>query len=156
MSTLNGIGSRFNGVSQLNQHGNVHATLWFTFLYLPLIPLWKAEIKREITLPLKEFNYQIIQKLPLDRNEILKTYFYGWILVPLLLLGPILFLIPEIHEQLGIASPPPRNLIKGDSLNWHDWLFILYIVYFIVVVIKLYSNDIKRGLPKNYKTNLNR
>jgi hypothetical protein len=154
MSTLNGIGTRFNAVSQPDEQGNVHATHWFTFLYLPLVPRWRAEIKREVTLPLKTFNYQIIQKLPLDRNEILKTYFYGWILIPLLFIGPILFLIPGIHQQFGIASPPPRNLIKGDPLNWHDWFFISYIVYLIVLSINLYSNDIKRGLPKDYKTKL--
>ncbi|WP_018342209.1 hypothetical protein [Cytophaga aurantiaca] len=151
MSTLDGIGTRFNGVSQPDEQGHVHATSWFTFLYLPLVPLWRAEIKREITLPLKTFNYQVIQKLPLDKSEILKTYLYGWILIPLLLLGPALFLIPEIHQQLGIASPPPRNLIKGDSLNWHDWFFIAYIIYLVVLSVKLYSSDIKRGLPKDYK-----
>jgi hypothetical protein len=156
MSTLNGIGTRFNGMSKLNQDGNVYATLWFTFFYIPLIPLWKAEIKREIILPLKEFNYQIIQKLPLDRNEILKTYFYGWVLIPAILFGPAILLIPEIYQQLGVVTPPSRNLIKGDSLSWHDWSFILYILYLLIAVIKLYSHDIKRGMPKEYKNILSK
>ncbi|MFN8415701.1 MAG: hypothetical protein U0U66_05165 [Cytophagaceae bacterium] len=144
-----------NGVSELDKNGNVTATLWFTFLYLPIIPLWSVLVKREIELPLKEFKYQTIQKIPFNRQSILQTYLYGWIIIPFLLLGPLLLFIPEVYQLLGLTTPPSRNLIKGDPLNWHDWVFVVYVIYLIFGVVKLYGNDIKRGLPLNYKDLLN-
>lgn len=154
MSTFNGIGTRFNAVSGPDKDGNSKATLWITFLFIPIVPLWKAEIKREIALPLKDFKYQVIQKIPLDKKEILTTYLYGWILIPLLLVAPFIFLVPEVTNLLGIAPPPARNLIKGDSLTWHDWLMIFSLIYLAVVAIKLYEKDLKRGLPENFKDDL--
>jgi hypothetical protein len=151
MSTLNGIGIRFNRVSRPDNKGHVKATMWVTFLYLPIIPLWKAEVIRENSLPLREFKYRVIHKLPLDVKEILITYLYGWILIPILMFGPIVFIMPEVTESLGIPSPPSRNLIKGDPLNWHDWFFISFIIYLVITVLKLRNRDFKRGLPENYK-----
>lgn len=154
MATINGIGTRFNGFSSVDSDGKCTATNWFTLFYIPVLPLWRAEIKREMHLPLKEFKYEVIRKTSLEKDEIVMTYFYGWILIPISLLLPFFFLIPEVTDMLGIQQPAPRNLIKGDPLNWYDWLFIFCLVYLAFICFNLYRWDIKKGLPEDYKRKL--
>ena len=44
MSTINGIGTKFLGECEHHADGSYIATRWFTFVYLPVIPLYSARI----------------------------------------------------------------------------------------------------------------
>jgi hypothetical protein len=144
MGTLNGIGTRFNGFSKPDEEGKVTATMWFTFFYLPVLPLSKQEFIREIT-PSNEFRYRVISKQPLQAKEILMTYLFGWIIIPVLWFGPCILCIREIADKIGI--PPAAE--KGFGV--YELLMTVSIIYVVIFVWKLKDWDEARGLPENYK-----
>jgi hypothetical protein len=147
MSTINGFGTRFYSISDVNADGACEATFWVTAFYLPIFPLWTGIVKRDVTQP-KKHVYQVINKIPLNTAAIIKTYLLGWLVLPALILIPFVLCIPEVIELLGLPTPPARNLIKGDPLNWVDWLFIGAIVYNLTFILLLRAWYQKRGMPK--------
>src|SRR5690349_4736649 len=80
---FNGCGIWFLGLQSTPERGVVYATFWLTFLFLPLIPLQRAKLHFSDTR-----RYTVVEKLPLKAGEILHTYLYGWLLFPLLIVGP--------------------------------------------------------------------
>jgi hypothetical protein len=102
MSTINGIGTMLYGISEIDNEGNITATTWVTFLYLPLFPLWKDRLKRKVTKPY-EYTYSIIRKESIEISEVIKTYLWGRILIPLLIFGPSLLNISELQQILGFT-----------------------------------------------------
>ena len=148
MATINGIGTRFNGISKPNEQGVITATCWFTFIYLPIIPLWRAELIREITNP-NEFRYWVINKQPIQIKEVLQTYMFGWIITPLLWFGPLILCIKEIAMYMGLLSSEPVNVFS--HFEWYEGMIVFSILYMLVFTWKWKDWDEKRGLPKNYK-----
>ncbi len=143
MSTLNGIGTRFYGFSKPDEEGNCKATLWLSFFYLPFIPLKTVIIKREVTKP-HIFQYNVVRKEKIEPFEILKTYFFSWIIMPLLLAWPGIFCVREVSEKIGIPVDDSSGV--GVSTTW-TVIFTFSIIYFIVALLLLKSWDEKRGLP---------
>jgi hypothetical protein len=144
MHTITGIGTIFYGISKPNDKGIINATYWFVFLYFPIIPLWRAELVREVTKP-RIFNYQLISKQRLRIKEVIRTYFFGWIITPLIWFGPAILIIPEIAVYIGL-SPTDKG-----GFGLYEGLLVFSIIYFIVFVWKWKNWIEKQGLPENYK-----
>lgn len=89
MRRVNGIGTTLLGVSRMDKNNVATATQWFTILFLPIIPLVRYYVQ---FLPPEgsEYSYIILSKDKLNIKEILKTYLFGWIIVPILLFGSIM------------------------------------------------------------------
>lgn len=145
-TTVNGIGTRFYGISIPDERGESTATLWFTIAYLPILPIKRYIIKRAIT-KASIFRYTIIQKTPLKIKEIFIVYFLGWIVTPIFLLWPLPFIIKEVAMKIGYTN----NNGDGTLYNLAIYFFIAWIVF---AVFKWKSWDDKKGLPKNYKEHL--
>ena len=77
--------------------------------------------------------------------EILKTYFFSWIVMPLLLGWPGILCIREVSEKIGIPVENSNGIGVSDA--W-TVLFTFTIIYFIVALLMLKSWDEKRGLIK--------
>ena len=73
MSTLNGIGTKFLGECEHHADGSYIATRWFTFVYLPIIPLYSARIfgiEPESALS-ATYHYA---ELPMHWPQVMRTY----------------------------------------------------------------------------------
>lgn len=100
---INGIGVTLLGVGPMDPDGVAPATMWFTFLYLPLVPLTRYRVR---FLPHKGsgFSYQVLSHEPLNWREVLKTYFVGWVLTPLILFGPLAIGVEEVWSGIGLPA----------------------------------------------------
>lgn len=104
MSRMNGVGTWFLGVSRSASDPTVrHATSWVTFLWLPVFPLGRYKIKPIRVRP-NHLQFQTLGKEKLILGEILRTYFFGLILMPLAALSPLVFSIKEVQEALGVPE----------------------------------------------------
>jgi hypothetical protein len=99
-------------------------------------------IKREVTKP-HILQYIVVRYEKMEVLEILKTYFFSWIVMPLLLFWPMIICVREVAEGLGI----PVDSSSGGMSAIYTVLFTASIIYFIVAILKLKSWDEKRGLP---------
>jgi len=96
MFSFNGIGTTFYGKKELKNDDSFITTKWFIFLLLPIFPLGTYRIKKIQKNKLSSIvglitEYQIIEKLSLDKKQVILWYasVYGSILIIFL----ILFLI---------------------------------------------------------------
>jgi hypothetical protein len=121
---FNGIGTTFLGISPMDEDGVATATLWFTFVYLPLVPLKRQRVR---FLPQKGtgFSYQELERLPWNGREIVLTYLTGWVLFPLLIFAPLALAVTEVWQALGL---PP---------SWQIPYMVVAIIWVIVLVWKL-------------------
>lgn len=103
---INGIGTALLSWAH-HQDGTADATAWFTFLYLPIMPLKKYKVhlpdspdnEPKISLgqlahglsPYKRLTTALafIAESPLDAKQVLRTYLYAYLLLPLQLLLPV-------------------------------------------------------------------
>lgn len=143
MSTLNGIGTKFYGIRGPLEDGKCTATVWITFLYFPLIPLYRVEFIRQLTHP-RQFIYTIIQKQKLRFSEIVKTLLTGWIAVPVMMFWPMPFAVREVGEKLGYTD-------HNAGGAFYTFVIVFAITWLVVFVWKWKDRDERRGLPKNYK-----
>ena len=136
MSTLNGIGTTLLGISPQNEQSEATATRWFTFFYLPIVPLKRYTVR---FLPHKGsgFSYYILANEPLNWREVVLTYLYGWLLMPLLIFWPIPLVVREVWLAMGLP----------ESLNL-PFIFVA-IVWVIIVIWKLADWHENRGRPFN-------
>lgn len=104
---INGIGFTFLGVSAQDEQNRATATKWFTFLYLPVLPLQRLYVQ---FLPHEGtgFSYQVLGQTPLNWKEIALTYFWGSLVMPVSLIGPLFLGVTEIWLPLGL--PPAGQL----------------------------------------------
>jgi len=106
LGTFNGIGVRLLGWTH-REDGTATATTWFTLLYLPLFPL----ARYELFTPSKEdfgprasvgrvvaavaghvsltTNYRFTGRLPLSGDEVLRTYLFAYVGLPLIIFAPL-------------------------------------------------------------------
>ena len=146
MSTINGIGTKFYGISGLDNGGCSTATKWVTFLFFPIIPLYKEKIKRTITKPY-EFQYEIIAREKLSFTEIIQTYIWWWCIIPLSLFRPLLLCIPELQQSLGFHLP--TNGFNDPAIG--DYLLVVAIIWMLFTRSRFLTWNEKRWLPTNYK-----
>ena len=116
---INGIGTMWLGAS--GREGNeCYATLWFTVLFAPMIPIRRARLQ---LLPHHGagFSYRELEKTPLAGREILSTLMFSWLLIPVLALGPLILAISEVQRALGIPESFQMPMIIGAIV----WLVVL-------------------------------
>jgi hypothetical protein len=100
---INGIGITLLGIAGDDGPDESTATLWFTFAFLPVIPIRRMRVKF-LSHKGSGFSYQFIANEKLVLSEILRTYLYCWILVPALGLAPFLLGNDKIWTALSIPK----------------------------------------------------
>lgn len=123
LGTLNGIGTRLLGWTH-HEDGTATATVWFTFLYLPVFPLSRHSLlspgqedfdPRDSAVrglhglaPLRlTTRYYFTGRLTLCGAEVLRTYLYAYVLLPLMLFAPLAAIL--LFQQMTQPGP------EGDS-----------------------------------------
>lgn len=127
--TINGVGLRYLGLVPTEKTSEVLATVWFTFLYLPILPLRR---ERLMLVGQREFRFHVIERVTLDWNDVARTYVFGWILLPLLVLWPLPIAVVEVQGFLGI----PKHV--------QPFVIFFAIIWLVVSVWKLKGWDEKR------------
>ena len=132
---LNGIGTTLLGVSDMDENGVAIATVWFTFLFFPIIPLARYQVQ---FLPQKGSgaSFDILRQDKLVFKEVLKTYLSGWILAPALILGPIILAVRQNWEKLELPE------------GWYTPYVIFAIAWFIVMFLIVFTRLENRCRPK--------
>lgn len=105
------------GVGQRLQDDTAWATLWFTVLFAPIVPLGRERLR---FFPHRGTGYsvQVVEKSPLVLGEIIGVYAFSLLLVPLALGMPLWAIIRENWESLGLSSGTPHNLAIGAWIAW--------------------------------------
>lgn len=110
MSTVNGIGTSFVGECGHEKDGSYISTRWFTFVYVPVIPLFSARIHGQSEGKLTPVGLSWAtdyEELPLHMPQVLRTYGYLALMVLLLLMVPKISdwnLNPLIIFPIGAAA----------------------------------------------------
>lgn len=119
---FNGCGLKFLDVHQYNVE--MKAVYWPTLFYLPIIPFYRA------TITYREGRVDILNKEKLITREVIATYFFGWILFPLMIAGPV---------SLGLAL-----ILFMDNGFVGTVLFFLGFIWSCICVWRLTSWDFRR------------
>lgn len=105
MSNFCGIGTNYLGW-KVGDDGIPTATEWFVMFYLPVTPIGH---KRLYVVSLDDSvggipsingtftlsgEYRVLEDLPIRISEVLWTYFFAYVLVPLILLAPLVIIVP--------------------------------------------------------------
>ncbi|MCB9422203.1 MAG: hypothetical protein H6667_20540 [Ardenticatenaceae bacterium] len=136
MMRLNGIGLTFLGIAPMDENNETTTTRWFTFLFLPILPLGRSRIR---FLPHKGtgFSYVELGREPIVWREVALTYLFGWIIFPALIFWPLVLAVKEVWTGLNL----PQMLYTP---------FIIFaIVWLIAAVWKLMDWHENRGRPIN-------
>ncbi len=133
---IHGIGTTLLGVSEQDSENCATATQWFTVLHLPVLPLTRLHVQ---FLPHtgSGFSYAVLNRESPRRAEVLTTYFFGWIVMPLLVLGPLIPAVSEVWQALGLP-PDLQNYYMGFAILW-----------FIIAVLKLDNWQEQRCHPRH-------
>jgi hypothetical protein len=142
MFSINGTGLRFYGVNQPDQEGKSFATVWFTFFFLPIVPVRRVVLTRKITRP-RDFIFTVHAKQKLVWSEVAHTWLWGLILTPLLMFAPLI--LGAIGIATGILADTPEH-----SNGFTIAVLLVGIIYLIVFIWKWKDWIDKQGLPKNY------
>jgi len=116
VSCFNGIGTRLLGWKH-HPDGTATATTWFTILYAPIFPgsryrLVSPSVDEEpkisagqiaqAFLPIKRLytEYEFIEAMPLSGQEVLRTYLFAYIWLPIILFMPLaaIFYLQPKHD----------------------------------------------------------
>lgn len=146
MSTINGFGTlRYEW--SYHPDGTVEATEWLVAGFLPVIPLKRERFRvrsagpvapspSDIALSVVGFNkgfvsqFEVLDRVPMRLAGVLKTYFFGYIVTPLLLVGVPFF--------LAFAGRP---LLEFCGLNWHQYgdyvaaIFCVVLIFYVGAVV---------------------
>ncbi len=139
MVSFNGTGVRLYGFADRRADGSVSATKWLALLWLPLLPLQRLTIRpsRYARRGDAQLPFELLGTAPPRLREVAKAYFFGWIVLPLLLGWPLLLF--GFAERLGL--PPARGLLHAGVT---DWLLVGAIVYLGVTAVTLRRWDRRR------------
>jgi hypothetical protein len=113
LSSFNGIGFDLKGFTRKDATGRCFATRYFTFVYLPVIPLDRFYLEegpvqyQDLGLSSTTLTrYRITGWSPLRGEEILRTYLFSWIIGPGVVLVPALLWLghsDELSERIGFG-----------------------------------------------------
>jgi len=105
VGTVNATGIRYLAIGKPDEQGRLYATRWFVFFQLPIFPLTR-DLIRPLSNPVDggNFQYELFSEGPPRLSEVLRTYLFGWILFPCLLLGPLAFAILVALPATGVAE----------------------------------------------------
>ena len=143
LGTFNGIGTRLIGWYH-NKDGTAVATVWFTFLYLPIFPInrfgllspTKSDFEPRFSFhqllmaiaPIRRVttSYSVVEQLPLSGKEVLYTYLYAYLWVPFKVLFPLWLIMkfsPKNGKDEGSMTP---LLISGPiMLAWMGYVIFM-------------------------------
>jgi hypothetical protein len=155
MGTHNGFGTMYYGWTALPD-GTAEATRWLVAAFFPVIPLQRLRIRVLETNASKPVfllfaghgfgtQLEVVEKMPLDWFSILKTYFNGYIVVPIILAAPVAVLI----GLLLLLEGPLRQLgIDPKGVSIPVLLLILVLLYWGLVVAYILDNTSGRRIRK--------
>lgn len=110
------VGLIFYGVQKRRNSQVRHATRWFILLMMPIFPIGSYRLRWDGT------NWVAEKRIAWKFGSILRTYLWGWILIPLALLGPMFLCVAEIYKVLG--GPPQLHIpIILLTIGWFLWSF---------------------------------
>ncbi len=131
---INGIGVAYLGLEPRRPDGSFWATRWFTFIYLPLIPLGRQRLR--VVEQGQDLLIQELEDSRLKGASILKTLVFCWLIVPGLVGTPVGVLVTEVWVD-----------ILGWSQSAQNWGIGLWIVWLAAWVLGLQSWHAKRFAP---------
>ncbi len=123
MSTISGTGTRFYGHTQFHKTDSSYfVTKWISFFYLPIFPLSRYKIsfsEAEPGFSGTQQKYYVHEKSTIIKREIIQTLLWSWLVMPILLGGPFILLLP---------------FIQGDDHATSVKVFIASIAWFVVML----------------------
>ena len=131
MSTWNGAGTRYMGLTPANQPDTYYATKWFVLADLPILPLRREKIvinREKMESMTKSLQMiEVVARLPFSFSNAFRTWFLSWFVVLPLLLGPlVLFVLGAAKVLLPFFA----------SMGWFwfsiIWIFVLFVLFFAV------------------------
>lgn len=143
MPTLNGVGTKYHGFRNTTPDGVSDVTLWFVLLYFPIIPLRSNRIRCSKGKD-GHIYFSILEKIPMNLSSVLTTWFFGWIVTPILWFWPLPFAVREVGEYLGYTTE------NADGAFYY-FVITFAITYIVVFAWKWKDWDEKRGLPVKSK-----
>ena len=124
-NSTNGFGRMLIAATPEDATGGSFRTAWFMLL-LPIMPLGRYYV-REGTMRIagsaRITPYEILGKSELAGSEVLRTYLYSWVVVPLLFGVPLITL-------LVFADPLAKTIGFG-------WMPVLFLVLIVVLIAAL-------------------
>jgi hypothetical protein len=127
IGTIYGFGSRIVGRTPRGTDGLQFGTLWVFAFGLPIYPRCRllfstgeSEESVEGVVVVQHTDYHVAGATPLVPIELVKTCVYRWLLVPLVLLGPVVLYLAAtdaIADVLG-TSLPAIMLFVALPLGW--------------------------------------
>ena len=117
VARLEGFGTAFLGVKRDPRRSYHTATVWVTFFYAPILPLRRYRVKFG-----EDGAYTLMKRTPLSFAEVLECYVWCWMILPVVLLGPLFLGITEIWESVGLP-------------HWAQIPYILSIIAWICVAM---------------------
>ncbi|MFJ6012759.1 hypothetical protein [Streptomyces sp. NPDC092952] len=97
LGTYNGFGRTLLGRTKPDADGACFATHWFTLLLLPIRPLGRYYVKEGATVErstgpgasTSTTEYVFLGEAELRASEVIRTYLFRWVVVPLVVAGPV-------------------------------------------------------------------
>ncbi|MFE7531209.1 hypothetical protein ACFU7Y_36690 [Kitasatospora sp. NPDC057542] len=97
LGTFNGFGRTMLGKTRVDAAGACFATRWFTMLMLPIRPLGRYYVKEGETVSVSgragastdTTEYVFLGEAELRASEVIRTYLFCWVVVPLVVAGPV-------------------------------------------------------------------
>src|SRR6266567_171081 len=91
-----GCGIRLIGIRPAADPHQRFGSFWLTAFYLPLIPLARRVV-RFVEPRGADSRWVVLEVIPLDWRDVARTYCWGWIVFPLLVIGPLI-LAPVLNH----------------------------------------------------------
>jgi hypothetical protein len=116
-NTFNGIGTTFYGQSRFARDGSFVTTKWFVLGFVPLFPMSSMRVEYLGTEGVPFFSrtasYEVIEELPLDGLQVVKTWAYAFLIVALFV-AMMESQMPPVMKGLGIAA----GVFLPHALRW--------------------------------------
>lgn len=141
-----GTGVRLIGIRPASEAGRSIATLWLTAFYLPVLPLARRVVQF-VEPGVSEARWLTVEATPLRAREVARTYLHGWVLFPLLLVGPfvagsLIFELTQLPHHGELAG-----LIRTVGTLVAIVPILLGVPWFAVAIYRLARWDQDRKRP---------
>lgn len=150
LRSYNGIGFGFKGFTRTDADGRCFATLWFTVLGLPLIPLSRYYVAEQGTsfysigtYSRTTTRYVIYGRSRLHAEEILRTYVFQWVLGPAFVLVPIILWLSHADEISGETT----DSTSGWRISLLIGVFVIWLIGSIIALSFLTTTYRHRWAP---------
>lgn len=117
--SINGCGLRFLGI-QRRPDGNFTATVWATFLFLPLFPI-KRLLLANVMRTGSTVSYVTLQEIEMKGKEVIESYLFGLLLFPLLLSFPLILTLGLISMSYEFTQSKFALLGFVFGIAWFIW-----------------------------------